>query len=67
MRVEVWIREDTDITNLEQQCGMTDIGDLHMSLSVALAASLLRGYRYAAHDGSQGGLRDAAFLYQRQT
>ena len=30
------------------------------------AASLYPA-RYAAHDGSQGGLRDAAFLYQRQT
>jgi N4-(beta-N-acetylglucosaminyl)-L-asparaginase len=30
------------------------------------AASLYPA-RYAAHDGSQGGLRDAAYLYQRQT
>ncbi len=30
------------------------------------AASLYPA-RYAAHDGSQGGLRDAAFLFQRQT
>ncbi len=30
------------------------------------AASLYPN-RYAAHDGSQGGLRDAAFLYQRST
>ena len=30
-------------------------------------AASLYPTRYAAHDGSQGGLRDAAFLYQRQT
>ena len=30
-------------------------------------AASLYPTRYAAHDGSQGGLRDAAFLFQRQT